>query len=126
MLQLNLLHPHVTIDPTHFTAHRRQCRKIRAARGRDTLKSLISKRNRSGYFGYLGTAAHKPTLEGPDMSDLRKITEERKAERESSYGVEKRKLRALEDIADALEGIRQDLTGLPEAFAASFQRVLPK
>jgi hypothetical protein len=46
------------------------------------------------------------------MSDLRKITEGRKAERESSYGAEKRKLKALEDIADALEGIRQDLTGL--------------
>ena len=60
------------------------------------------------------------------MSDLRKITEERKAERESSYGVEKRKLGTLEDIADALEGIRQDLTALPEVFAASFQRVLPK
>jgi hypothetical protein len=46
------------------------------------------------------------------MSDLRKITEGRKMERESSYGAEKRKLKALEDIADALEGIRQDLTGL--------------
>jgi hypothetical protein len=46
------------------------------------------------------------------MSDLRKITEGRKTERESSYGAEKRKLKALEDIADALEGIRQDLTGL--------------
>jgi hypothetical protein len=116
------------IDRTHFTAHRRQCRKVRAAaaRGRGTLKSLISKRIGSVYLGNLGTTAHKPTLEGPDMSDLRKITEERKAERESSYGVEKRKLKALEDIADALEGIRQELTGLPEAFAASFQRVLPK
>ena len=114
-----------------------QCRKVRAAaaaaaaaRGRDTLKSLISKRIGSIYLGNLGTAAHKPTLEptleGPDMSDLRKITEERKAERESSYGVEKRKLRALEDIADALEGIRQELNGLPDAFAASFQRVVPK
>jgi hypothetical protein len=60
------------------------------------------------------------------MSDLRKITEERKVGRDSSYGVDKRKLRALEDIADALEGIRRDLTGLPEALAASFQRVLPK
>ena|ERR1700691_5221974 len=108
------LHPHVTIDRTA------------GARGRDALKTLRSKRIGSVYFEKLGTAAHKPTLEGPDMSDLRKITEERKAERESSYGVEKRKLRALEDIADALEGIRQELTGLPEAFAASFQRVLPK
>ena len=42
------------------------------------------------------------------MSDLRKITEGRKTERESSYGADKRKLKALEDIADALEGIRQD------------------
>jgi hypothetical protein len=50
------------------------------------------------------------------MSDLKIITEGRKAERESSYGVEKRKLRALEDIADALEGIRQDLTGLAANF----------
>jgi hypothetical protein len=50
------------------------------------------------------------------MSDMRKITEERKAERESSYGVEKRKLKALEDIADALEGIRQELTGLAANF----------
>jgi hypothetical protein len=63
--------------------------------GTDTLKSLISKRIGSVYFGNLGIAAHKPTLEGPDMSDLRKITEERKVERESSYGVEKRKLGAL-------------------------------
>ena len=60
--------------------------------------------------------AHKPTLEGPDMSDLTKITEGRKAERESSYGPDKRKLKALEDIADALEGIRQDLTGLAANF----------
>ena len=68
--------------------------------GTDTLKSLISKRIGSVYFGDLDTAAHKPFLEGPDMSDLRKITEERKVERESSYGVEKRKLGALEDIAN--------------------------
>jgi len=32
----------------------------------------------------LHTLAVKPTLEGPDMSDLRKIAEERKAEHESS------------------------------------------
>jgi hypothetical protein len=94
--------------------------------GTNTLKSLISKRIGSVYFGNLGTAAHKPFLEDPDMSDLRKITEERKVERESSYGIEKRKLGTLEDIADALEGIRQDLTALPEVFPASFQCVLPK
>jgi hypothetical protein len=50
------------------------------------------------------------------MSDLRKITEGRKAERESSYGPDKRKLKALEDIADALEGIRQDLAELAASF----------
>jgi hypothetical protein len=50
------------------------------------------------------------------MSDLRKITEGRKTERESSYGPDKRKLKALEDIADALEGIRQDLTELAASF----------
>jgi hypothetical protein len=33
------------------------------------------------------------------MSDLRKTTESHKLERESSYGVDKRKLKALEDIA---------------------------
>jgi hypothetical protein len=60
------------------------------------------------------------------MSDLRKTTESRKLERESSYGVDKRNLKALEDIADALEGIRQDLSGLPEALAATLQRVLAK
>jgi hypothetical protein len=126
-VRLNLHLILISLDSTHFTAHRGQCRKVRAAaRGRDTLKGLISKRTGSVYFGILGTAAHKPTLEGPHMSDLRKITDERKTERESSYGVEKRKLRALEDTADALEGIRQDLTGLPEAFAARFLRVLPK
>ena len=59
-----------------------------------------------------GAYAHKPTAENSDMSDLKKITEDRKVERESSYGVDKRKLRALEDIADALEGIRRDLTSL--------------
>jgi hypothetical protein len=68
----------------------------------------------------------EPTLEGPDMSDLKKTTEARKSERESSYGVDKRKLKALEDIADALEGIRQDLSGLPEALAETLQRVLAK
>jgi hypothetical protein len=46
------------------------------------------------------------------MSDLKQITEARKVERDSSYGVDKRKLKALEDIADALEGIRQDLAAL--------------
>jgi hypothetical protein len=50
------------------------------------------------------------------MSDLRKITDERKVERESSYGPDKRKLKALEDIADALEGIRRDLTSLAANF----------
>jgi hypothetical protein len=60
------------------------------------------------------------------MSDLKKITEARKTERESSYGVDKRKLKALEDIADALEGIRQDLAGLPQALAASFEGVPPR
>lgn len=44
------------------------------------------------------------------------ITAERKKERESSYGMEKRRLKALEDIADALEGIRQELTGLASNF----------
>jgi hypothetical protein len=33
MLRLSLLHPHVTIDPTHFTAHRRECRKVRGGGG---------------------------------------------------------------------------------------------
>jgi hypothetical protein len=51
------------------------------------------------------------------MSDLRKITESRKAERESSYGVDKRKLKAIEDIADALEGIRQDLDAWLQMFS---------
>jgi hypothetical protein len=46
------------------------------------------------------------------MSDTTKITAGRKAERESSYGVDKRKLKALEDIADALESIGQELTKL--------------
>jgi hypothetical protein len=46
------------------------------------------------------------------MSDISTITAERKKERESSYGTDKRKLKALEDIADALEGIRQELTNL--------------
>ena len=56
------------------------------------------------------------------MSDLKKIAEERKTERESSYGAEKRKLKALEDIADALEGIRQDLTGLAANFLQARSR----
>jgi hypothetical protein len=46
------------------------------------------------------------------MSDTATITAERKTARESSYGADKRKLKALEDIADALEGIRQELTTL--------------
>ena len=46
------------------------------------------------------------------MSDTPTITAERKKERDSSYGVDKRKLKALEDIADALEGIRQELASL--------------
>jgi hypothetical protein len=46
------------------------------------------------------------------MSDTSTITAERKKERDSSYGTDKRKLKALEDIADALEGIRQELASL--------------
>ena len=46
------------------------------------------------------------------MSDTSTITADRKKERDSSYGTDKRKLKALEDIADALEGIRQELARL--------------
>jgi hypothetical protein len=46
------------------------------------------------------------------MSDTSTITAQRKKERDSSYGADKRKLKALEDIADALEGIRQELASL--------------
>jgi hypothetical protein len=52
------------------------------------------------------------TCRGTNMSDTSTITAERKKERDSSYGTDKRKLKALEDIADALEGIRQELAKL--------------
>jgi hypothetical protein len=48
------------------------------------------------------------------MSDTATITADRKKDRESSYGTEKRRLKAMEDIADALEGIRQELATIVE------------
>ena len=44
------------------------------------------------------------------MSDLRKIIESRKAQREAAPSPERRQILAIEDCADALEGIRIDLT----------------
>lgn len=46
------------------------------------------------------------------MSDFRKIMEFRNPYREAATGPEARKIRALEDSADALEGIRQDLAAI--------------
>jgi septum formation inhibitor-activating ATPase MinD len=60
------------------------------------------------------------------MSDMKKIIEARNPGRNAVNNPEKRQLKALEDIADALEGIRQDLTTLPTALATSLQRVLQK
>jgi len=45
------------------------------------------------------------------MSDIHRITEGRRERRENALS-EIRHLQALEDAADALEGIRQDLTEL--------------
>ena len=50
------------------------------------------------------------------MSDMKKIIEARNPGRNAIGSHEKRQLKALEDIADALEGIRQDLTGLAANF----------
>jgi hypothetical protein len=47
------------------------------------------------------------------MSDIGKITASRHAERET-MGYDKRPARAAEQTADALEGIRQDITLLNE------------
>jgi len=49
------------------------------------------------------------------MSDIRKIAESRKVEREATQGPEWRQVGAQEASADALEGIRQDLTMLTQA-----------
>jgi hypothetical protein len=40
------------------------------------------------------------------------IIADRKKERESSYGTEKRSVKAWEDIADAFEGIKQELASV--------------
>ena len=45
------------------------------------------------------------------MSDLRKIRESKLDEREPKT-LERRQILALEDMADAIEGIRQDIAGL--------------
>jgi hypothetical protein len=45
------------------------------------------------------------------MSDIHRINEARRERRENALS-EPRHLQALEDAADALEGIRQDLTEL--------------
>jgi hypothetical protein len=54
------------------------------------------------------------------MSDIEKIRESRKAARESLLS-EVRNTRANEDIADALEGIRQDATRLTTQVAELLQ-----
>lgn len=46
------------------------------------------------------------------MSDLRQIIEQRKAVREAAGSPEWRTINATEQIADSLEGVRQDLTAM--------------
>ena len=60
------------------------------------------------------------------MSEISKITEDRRIEREAVGRAESRQLLALEQIADALEGIRQDMSELPLSLAVQLQRILPK
>lgn len=57
------------------------------------------------------TAPAGPPAQETDMSELRRIQEARAAERDDG-NEEERRLKALENIADALEGIRQDLTAI--------------
>jgi hypothetical protein len=56
------------------------------------------------------------TSEEWSMSDLKRIQEARTAERNDA-NEEERRLKALEDIADALEGIRQDLKLITDLLA---------
>jgi hypothetical protein len=49
------------------------------------------------------------------MSDMRKLAEAKKAIRDKET-LEQRHIRALEEIADSLEGIRQDLMGFIHAY----------
>jgi len=44
------------------------------------------------------------------MSDVSKITQYRKAERDATTDPAFRQAKALEELADSIEGIRQDLT----------------
>jgi hypothetical protein len=52
------------------------------------------------------------------MSDLLKIVAEKKATRLRTEFSPQRQIMALEDIADSVEGIRQDLTALNIQLAA--------
>lgn len=54
------------------------------------------------------------------MSDLRKIRESKLEEREPKT-LERRQILALEDMADAIEGIRQDLAGLVQMLPTLMQ-----
>lgn len=54
------------------------------------------------------------------MSDLRKIRESKLEEREPKT-LARRQILALEDMADAIEGIRQDLAGLVQMLPTLMQ-----
>lgn len=60
------------------------------------------------------------------MSDISRITQARKAERDATADPAFRQAKALEELADAAEGIRQDLTVvasmLPQLIQALGQR----
>jgi len=60
------------------------------------------------------------------MSDMKRIIDARKAERDATVQAEWRKVAAAEQTADALEGIRQDLTALVAMLPALLQALQPR